>query len=411
MKPQAVFAKRMSKAKVSAIIQIADKVNQLKKAGEDVISFSIGVPNFLPAEHVYQAAHDAIDHDTGSYLPGRGSQELLDSFTKRMAEDHNLHYTDKEVVAVIGGKHALFNILMATINPGDEVIIPQPYWTSYPDMVDILDGEKVFLPCPAEQNYKLTPEQLDKAITEKTKVFIFNNPSNPTGMVYTKDEIKALGDVLDKHPHLWIISDDIYSRMVFDGEFHHLLHTHPHLKERLAMVHSVSKNYGMPGWRVGLVAATESLVKHIISLNSAQITNLNNISMAAGAAAYGGDQSFSAEAAADFKIKRDKVYNTLSGIAGITCPKPDGAFYAFPDVSAYYGLTHDGQELTDDMAFCTALLEKQKLAVVPGSAFGEPRGLRISYACPHDQLEEGLKRFTAFLADIRAQNPQDELKK
>lgn len=394
------FAKRMSKAKTSTIMQVADKARELSKQGRDIISFSIGVPNFLPAHHVYEAAHKAVDGDVGTYLPGRGTEELVKAFVARMA-DKGLPYSEKEVVVAVGGKHALFHLLFAMLNVGDEVIIPAPYWTSYPDMVEINDGTPKIVPCGPEQNYKLTPAQLEAAITPKTKALLFNNPNNPTGMVYTRDEIKALGDVLEKHD-IWVISDDIYDRMIFDGEkFHHLLHTNPALRDRVACVQSISKNYGMPGWRVGMVAGPLPLIAKMLDLNSASITNVNNISMAAATAAFGGPQDFVQESMKSFETRRNIVVEALAHIPGVHCPRPQGAFYAFPDVSKYYGKTHQGEKITDDVALCNLLLERKGLAVVPGSAFGEPRGLRISYSCPEAQLRKGLQLLADFFAEVR----------
>jgi aspartate aminotransferase len=397
------LAKRMATAKPSAVVQVSDKVRDLQKQGRKIISFSIGVPNFLPAKHVYEAAHKAVDGDSGAYLPGRGSEELVSAFIKRMSAN-GLDYKPSEVAAAVGGKHALFNILMAILDDGDEVLIPSPYWTSYPDMVELLGGSPVFMNCPASQNYKLKPKQIAGAVTKKTKAIIFNNPSNPTGMVYTRDEIKALGDELEKH-NIIIISDDIYDRMVFDGEkFHHLLHTNPKLRDRTVIVQSVSKNYGMPGWRVGMVAAPEALIKALLTLSSAQVTNINNVSMAAAAAAFDGPQDFSDAMMPIFAAKRDKVMTALATVPAIKCPKPQGAFYAFPDVSAFYGKTYKGKKITDDIALCTLLLEEKDLALVPGSAFGDGNGVRISYACKDDQLDEGLKRFVAFFKEVEAEN-------
>lgn len=392
------FAAKMQNAQPSAVIQVAEKVAALKKEGRDIISFSIGVPNFLPADHVYEAAHKAVDGDSGAYLPGRGSEELVDAFVKQMA-NKGLEYSKTEVAATVGGKQALFHLLITMIDPGDEVLIPTPYWTSYPDMVEFLGGKPVYLPCPSEQDYKLRPEQIAEAVTPKTRVFMFNNPSNPTGMVYTREEIKALGDELEKHD-IWIISDDIYDRMIFDGEqFHHLLHSNPNLRSRTACVQSISKNYGMPGWRVGMVAGAEPIIKQLLTVSSTSITNINNVSMAAAAAAFGGDQSFSDAMVDVFARKRDIVMQALDDIPGLTCPMPKGAFYAFPDVSAYYGKSHNGTPITDDVTLCTRILEEKNLALVPGSAFGEPGGVRISYACAEDVLEQGLQKFTEFFAE------------
>lgn len=399
------FADRMKTAKTSAIVQVAEKVTAMKKAGRKVISFSIGVPNFKPAQHVYDAAHYAVDHDSGTYLPGRGSEELLDAFIKRMQEDHHLTFKREHLSTCIGGKHALFNIMFALLNRGDEVIMPSPYWTTYPDIVEIIGGKPVFMHCGAEQDYKLRPEQIAKAITPRTKVFMFNNPSNPTGMVYTADEVKALAEELKKHKDLWILSDDIYNRMIFDGEeFHHLLHFAPELQERMIVVHSVSKNYGMPGWRVGVIAAPLAMTEKLLTINSSQITNINNISMAAAAAAYGGPQDATETTMREFARKRDAVMQSLAKIPGVKCPYPKGAFYAFPNVAAYYGLKHDGVVMDNDITMCTHILEKKGLGMVPGSAFGEPEAMRISYACPMADLEEGMRLFSEFFAEMREQN-------
>ncbi len=398
-----VLSKRVQSANPSATIKVAEKVQELKKQGKNIISFSIGVPNFLPAEHVYKAAHKAVDGDSGSYLPGRGSEELVAAFIMQM-ENKGLPYKENEVAAAIGGKHALFNLLMAMLEADDEVLIPTPYWTSYPDMVEMFDGKPIFMHCPASQNYKLKPEQIAAAITPKTKIFMFNNPSNPTGMLYSKDEVKAIGDELEKHD-IWIISDDIYDRMVFDGEkFHHLLHTNPNLRDKLVCVQSISKNYGMPGWRVGMFAGPERIVKAMLTISGTSITNINNVSMAAAAAAFGGPQDFSDKAMETLAKKRNQVMAVLANIPGVVCPMPKGAFYAFPDVSSYYGKTHNGVLINDDIDFCTQLLETKELALIPGSAFGEASGARISYACDYDTLSEGLKRFADFFTEMRTQN-------
>jgi aspartate aminotransferase len=397
------LADRMKTAKPSTIIQMAEKVKALKKQGKDIVSFSIGVPNFLPAKHIYDAAHAAIDHDKGDYLPGRGSEELVAAFCTYMTSI-GLPYGPTEVAASIGGKHGLFNVFMAMLNAGDEVLIPTPYWTSYADMIDFVGGKPVFLPCPASQNYKLTPAQLEKAIGPKTKMFLFNNPSNPTGMVYTKAEIAALGAVLEKHD-LWIVSDDIYDRMIFDGEkFHSLLHTNPKLRDRTAIIQSISKNYGMPGWRGGMVAGPEGLIKALLAVNSNSITNIPGVVMSAAAAAWAGPQDFSDEMAKKFQVKRDMVMKALLGIPGVTCPKPGGAFYAFPDVSAYFGKTFKGTKIDTDVTLCNLMLEHAGVACVPGSAFGDKNGLRISYALPDAELAEGLRRFVKFFADVAAES-------
>jgi len=396
-----MLAERMSRAKPSAIMVIADKAKKLKASGRDIISFSIGVPNFLPGEHVYAAAHEALKHDSGQYGSNRGSDALLDAFLKHLREGGFDGYERKHLASGVGAKQVLFNLMYALLNEGDEILIPTPYWTSYVDIAEILGAKITLLPCPAEQNYKLTPAQLDAAIKPTTKVLLFNNPSNPTGMVYTPDEVRALADVLAQHPNLWVLSDDIYNRMIFDGlEYAHLVKFRPELRERTVLIDSISKTYGMPGWRVGMIAGPESVAQAMVTLNSNHITNLPEVVTAAATAAFDGPQDVPVEKCADFSHRRDEVMAALAAIPGLRCPKPQGAFYAFPDVSVAFGKKHGSYGITNDIDFCNALLDAKGVACVPGSAFGEPRALRISYTCPTPQLAPGLQRFQEFFAEL-----------
>ena len=395
-----VLAERMSRAKPSAIMMIAEQAKQLKREGRDIISFSVGVPNFLPANHVYQAAKDALEQDSGLYLPGRGEDVLIDAYLQRLEANGFTGYAKKNVASGIGAKHVLYTLLYALLNEGDEILIPAPFWTTYQDIADLLDANSKQLKCSSEQNYKLTAEQLEQAITPASKVFLFNNPSNPTGMVYSEAEVKALGDVLEKHD-IWVISDDIYNRMIFDKMgFHHLLKTNPNLRDRMIMIDSISKSYGMPGWRVGMMAAPEKIASAMVTLNSNSITNIPGVVGAAAAAAIAGPQDFADEMCVEFSKKRDEVMATMSKINGITCPKPQGAFYAFPDISAIFGKKHQGVIIENDMVFCEQLLKNKGIAVVPGSAFGEPKAIRISYACKPAELTEGLRRLEAFFSEL-----------
>jgi len=395
-----VLAERMSRAKASAIMVIAEKAKQLKREGRDIISFSVGVPNFLPAEHVYDAARDALKHDSGQYLPGRGEDELIDAYLNRLEANGFSGFIKANIASGIGAKHVLFSLLYALLNEGDEILIPTPYWTTYQDIADLMGAKTKQLKCSAEQNYKLTPRQLERAISSQSKVLLFNNPSNPTGMVYSEDEVRALGDVLEKYD-LWIISDDIYNRMIFDGiGFQHLLKTNPKLRDRIIMIDSISKSYGMPGWRVGMMAGPESVANALVTLNSNSITNIPGVVGAAAAAALAGSQDFSDDMCIEFAKKRDEVMDVMEKIDPVTCPRPQGAFYAFPDISAVYGRKHQDFVIADDVSFCERLLEAKGLAVVPGSAFGAPEAIRISYACKPAQLTEGLQRFTDFFSEI-----------
>ena len=394
------LADRMGRAKPSTIMMIADKAKQLKAEGKDVISFSVGVPNFLPAEHVYKAAAESLENDSGQYLSGRGEDILIDAFLRRLEANGFSGFKKSNIASGIGAKHVLFSLLYALLNEGDELIFPAPYWTTYQDIADLIGVEAKPLLCPSEQNYKLTPQQLEAAITDKTKVFLFNNPSNPTGMVYTEQEVKAIGDVLEKHD-LWIISDDIYNRMVFDQlGFHHLWKTNPALRDRIVMIDSISKSYGMPGWRVGMMAGPESVANAMVTLNSNSITNIPGVVGAAASAAIAGPQDFADEMCVEFSKKRDEVMQTMDSLEGIICPRPQGAFYAFPDISSVFGKQYQGVPINNDVDFAEQLLQSKGVAVVPGSAFGEPRAIRISYACKSHDLTEGLQRFAEFVAEI-----------
>ena len=396
------LARRMGRAKPSAIMLVAEKAKQLKAEGRDIISFSIGVPNFLPGEHVYAAAREALAKDSGQYGSNRGSDALLDAFLKHIEQVGLTGYARANIATGIGAKHVIYNVCEALLDEGDGFAFPTPYWTSYVDIGEILNADIQLLPCPPEQNYKLTPAQLDAALAKKPKVFLFNNPSNPTGMVYTREEISALADVIVKHPDTWILTDDIYNRMVFDGVgYHNFVHFRPELRDRVIFLDSLSKTYGMPGWRVGFMAGPESVAKAVATMNSNHITNIPEIVTAAAVAALSGPQDIPTQKNAEFQAKRDQVMAMLNAIPGVVCPTPQGAFYAFPDISVAFGKSHNGKKIENDVDFCNALLEAKGVACVPGSAFGEPRALRISYTCPTPQLAPGLQRFQEFFAELK----------
>lgn len=395
------LAQRIGRAKPSTIMVIAQKATQMKAAGRDIISFSVGVPNFLPGEHVYAAAREALTHDSGQYGSNRGADALQDAFLRHIEALGFTGYGRANVSIGIGAKQVLYNLAEALLDEGDEITFAAPYWTTYRDIADIVGAKVNALPCGPQQNYKLTPAQLDAALARKPKVFLFNNPANPTGMVYTRDEVAALADVLVKHPDTWIITDDIYAAMVFDGiGYHNFLHARPELRERQILVDSVSKTYGMPGWRVGFLAGPEVVAKAVTTLNSNHITSLPEVVTAAAIAALTGPQDVTRAKCRDFATRRDTVYAALSAIPGVVCPRPQGAFYAFPDVSVAFGKRHAGTRITNDVEFCAALLEAKGVACVPGSAFGEPRAMRISYTCPAEQLQPGLQRVAEFFAEL-----------
>ena len=395
------LARRMSRAKPSVIMQVAEKAKRLKAEGRDIISFSIGVPNFLPGEHVYAAAREALAKDSGQYGSNRGSDLLLDAFIAHMAKIGLTGYGRVNCATGIGAKHVIYNLAEALLDEGDTIAFAVPYWTSYMDIAEIVGAKVDLLPCPPEQDYKLTPAQLDAALARKPKVFLFNNPNNPTGMAYTAAEIDALADVVAKYPDTWIITDDIYNRMVFDGiGYRNFVQSRPELRDRVIFIDSLSKTYGMPGWRVGFMAGPESVAKAVTTMNSNHITNIPEIVTAAAIAALDGSQDVPAQKCAEFQAKRDQVMAAMNAIPGVVCPRPQGAFYVFPDISCAFGKSHNGTRIGNDVDFCNALLEAKGVACVPGSAFGEPRALRISYTCPTPQLAPGLQRIQEFFAEL-----------
>jgi aspartate aminotransferase len=392
----------MSRARPSAIMAVAMKAKAMAAAGRDVISFSIGVPNFLPGEHVYAAAREALARDSGQYGSNRGADALLDAFLGHIERLGLSGYTRRHCATGIGAKHLLYNLAEALLDPGDTIAFATPYWTTYVDIADIVGAKTLLLPAPASQDYKITPAQLDEALAQKPKVYLFNNPSNPTGMVYTRDEIAALAEVFAKHPDTWIISDDIYNTLVFDGiGYHNIVNARPELRERTVFVDSLSKTYGMPGWRVGLMAGPEVVAQAVTTLNSNHITNLPEIVTAAAVAALSGPQDVPQQKCREFEAKRDIVLEALAAIPGVKCPRPQGAFYVFPDISCAFGKSHRGRPVANDVELCNLLLEAEGVACVPGSAFGEPNALRISYTCPDAQLKEGLRRIQAFFAALQ----------
>ena len=394
------LAARMSRAKPSAIMAVADKAKKLRAEGRDIVNFSIGVPNFLPGDHVYAAVREALGRDSGQYGSNRGADALLDAFLRHLEEGGLAGYTRRNVAVGIGAKHVLYNLAEALLDPGDTIAFAVPYWTTYVDIAEIVDAKMRLLPCPAAQNYKLTPAQLDAALPG-VKLFLFNNPNNPTGMVYTREEVAALADVLVRHPDTWIVCDDIYNRMVFEGVgYHNFVQARPELRERVIQVDSISKTYGMPGWRVGFIAAPEPVAQAFVTLNSNHITNVPEMVAAAAVAALTGPQDIPIAKCREFEARRDQVMAVMESIPGVVCPRPQGAFYVFPDISCAFGKSHSGRRIGNDVDFCDLLLEAKGVACVPGSAFGDPNALRISYTCPPAQLPEGMRRIREFFAEL-----------
>lgn len=389
-----IVANRLSRIKPSPTIAVTNKAKELKAAGRDVIGLGAGEPDFDTPDFIKEASYAAIKRGETKYTAVDGTPALKDAIIAKFKRDNDLDYTRDQITVGTGGKQTLYNALMASVNPGDEVIIPAPYWVSYPDMVLLAEGTPVPVECTKENNFKLTAEQLDAAITPKTKWFIFNSPSNPTGGAYTRQELKALTDVLLRHPHVYIMTDDMYEHLVYDGfEFCTPAQVEPKLYDRTLTCNGVSKSYAMTGWRIGYAAGPKELIKAMAKIQSQSTSNPSSVSQAAALAALEGDQSFLKERNDVFAERRNMVVDMLNDADGIECLKPEGAFYVYPSCAGVIGrTTPDGKIIESDSDFVTYLLESEGVACVQGSAFGLSPYFRISYATSTESLTEACKR-------------------
>ncbi|WP_267434870.1 pyridoxal phosphate-dependent aminotransferase [Sphingomonas sp. GM_Shp_1] len=387
----------------SPTLAITSRVMELKRAGVDVIGLGAGEPDFDTPEFVKEAAIQAIRDGKTKYTNVDGTPELKAAIAEKFARDNGLTYKADQISVNVGGKHTLFNAMVATIDAGDEVVIPAPYWVSYPDVVQFAGGVPVIVKAGPEQGYKLTPEALDAAITPKTKWVILNSPSNPTGAGYTADELKALGEVILKHPHVWVFADDMYEHIVYDGfRFATIAQVCPELYERTLTVNGCSKAYAMTGWRIGYAGGAPWLIKAIAKLQSQSTSNPCSIAQAAATAALTGDQSFLAERNLAFQARRDMVVSMLNAIEGMTCPTPEGAFYVYPSFAPLIGKTTPSGRLIDsDEAFVGYLLDDAKVAAVQGAAFGLSPAMRISYATSDSLLREACTRIQTACAALK----------
>jgi len=387
----------------SATLAMTSRVFELKRQGIDVIGLGAGEPDFDTPDFVKEAAIKAIHDGKTKYTNVDGTPELKEAIVAKFARDNNLTYATDQVTVNVGGKHTLFNAIVATVDPGDEVIVPAPYWVSYPDVVQFAGGTPVFVAAGAAQGYKLRPEQLEAAITPRTKWVILNSPSNPTGAAYSEDELKALGDVLERHPHVWIFADDMYEHIVYDGfEFRTIAEVCPSLYERTLTVNGCSKAYSMTGWRIGFAGGAPWLIKAIAKLQSQSTSNPCSIAQAAAVAALTGPQDFLKDRARAFQSRRDLVVAMLNQAPGIHCPRPAGAFYVYPDVSGTIGKTSPkGVTIDSDETFIGYLLDEAKVAAVHGAAFGLSPAMRISYATSEEILTEACRRIQQACAALR----------
>ena len=398
----AFLSTTLSRVKPSPTIAVSTLAGELRAAGRDVISLGAGEPDFDTPDHIKQAAKRAIDGGKTRYTAPDGMAELKAAIARKFLRDNELEYAPSQISVGTGGKQILYNALMATLNEGDEVIIPAPYWVSYPDMVLLAGGVPVAVEASIETGFRLTPEQLEAAITPRTKWLIFNSPSNPTGAGYTREQLKGLTDVLMRHPHVWVMSDDMYEHLVFDDfTFTTPAQVEPGLYARTLTCNGVSKAYAMTGWRIGYAGGPEELIGAMRKIQSQSTSNPCTISQWAALEALDGPQDFIAANNAVFARRRDLVVEMLNAAPGISCPKPDGAFYVYPSIAPLIGKRSRAGTLIDsDEAFATALLEETGVAVVFGAAFGLSPAFRVSYATSDDNLVTACRRIQEFCATL-----------
>jgi aspartate aminotransferase len=400
----AFLADSLARIKPSPTIAVTDKARALKAAGRDVIGLGAGEPDFDTPDNIKQAAIKAIETGKAAkYTAVDGIPELKAAIARKFKRDNELDYKPSQIIVGTGGKQVLFNALMATLNPGDEVIIPAPYWVSYPDIVLLCGAMPVPVVARMEDGFKLKPEQLERAITPKTKWLIFNSPSNPTGAAYSRVEVKALTDVLMRNPHVWVLSDDMYEHLVYDDfKFFSPAQVEPALYERTLTLNGVSEAYCMTGWRIGYAGGPEHLIKAMATLQSQSTTNANAAAQWASVAALDGPQDFIPKHNAIFKERRDLCVSMLNQASGLQCPKPEGAFYVYPSCAGAMGKSApSGKKLATDEDFVTELLESEGVAVVQGTAFGLGPAFRISYATATDTLEDACRRIQRFCGNLR----------
>jgi aspartate aminotransferase len=389
-----MIAERLSRIKPSPTIAVSTKARELKAAGRDVIGLGAGEPDFDTPDSIKEAAIAAIRRGETKYTAVDGTPQLKAAICDKFHRENGLDYKPEQVTVGTGGKQVLYNAFMATLNPGDEVIIPAPFWVSYPDMVLLAEGEPVAVPCSQNNHFKLLPEDLEAAITPKTKWLILNSPSNPTGSAYSRAEMKALTDVLLRHEQVWVLTDDMYEHLVYDGfEFVTPAQVEPALKDRILTMNGVSKAYCMTGWRIGYAGGPAALIKAMAMVQSQSTSNPSSVSQAAAVAALSGPQDFIAAHNAVFKQRRDLVVERLNTCPGLNCHRPEGAFYVYPSCAGAIGKkTPDGKTIKSDGDFVTYLLEAEGVAAVQGEAFGLSPYFRISYATATEDLEEACTR-------------------
>jgi aspartate aminotransferase len=394
------LSNRINNLSESATIKMAKMGRELAAKGVDVISLSFGEPDFHTPEHIKEAAKKAMDENYTYYTPVSGYPELRKAIAAKLKKENELDYDFSQIVVSTGAKQSIANAVLCLVNPGEEVIIPTPYWVSYSEVVKLAEGESVFINTTVESEFKITPEQLEAAITPKTKLFMFSSPSNPTGSVYTKSELEGLARVFEKHPNIYIMSDEIYEHINY-GEKHESIAQFDSIKDRVVIINGFSKSYAMTGWRIGYSASSKETAAAFDKLQGQITSGTCSITQRAGIAAYEGGLETVFKMREEFKKRRDLVYSLLSNIDGLKVNLPEGAFYFFPNVASFFGKTYNGKTINDSDELSIYLLEEAHVATVGGDSFGDPKSLRLSYAAAEDKLIEAMKRIKEALEKLK----------
>ncbi|MCK9229277.1 MAG: pyridoxal phosphate-dependent aminotransferase [Syntrophales bacterium] len=395
------LAKRASRIKPSPTLAISAKANAMRAEGRDVISFGAGEPDFDTPDHIKQAALAAMKAGFTKYTPVGGINELKDAITAKLLRDNGLSYTRSNICVSCGAKHAIYNLAQVLFEQGDEVIIPAPYWVSYPDIVALAGATPCILPTSEKHQFKMTPEDLERAVSPKTRGLILNSPSNPTGSAYTAEELRAIVAIVKKHPSIVVISDDIYEKIIYDGlSFTNIASLDEGLKEQTIVVNGVSKSHAMTGWRIGYAAGPEAVIAAATNVQSQNTSNPASISQKAAVAALRGDQGPTERMVGEFAARRDYITAALNDMPGVSCLKPQGAFYVFPNVAKLYGTSCEGRDIDGSAALTAFLLEVAEIAVVPGVEFGSDDHVRLSYATSMENIERGMARMREALARL-----------
>ncbi len=397
---KSMIAERLNRISESETIAMAKLGRALKAEGKDIISLSFGEPDFYTPDHIKKAAVDALNDNFTFYTPVAGIPDLKEAISAKFLRENGLAYNTDQIVVSTGAKNSIMNAVLSLVNPGDEVIIPRPFWVSYADMVNLAEGVNVFIDTDVESNYKITPKQLEEKITDKTKLFMFSSPNNPSGMIYTEDELKELAEVFERHPKVYIISDEIYEHINFGGK-HYSIANYGTLINRTVTVNGVSKAFSMTGWRIGYIGAPKAIAYACEKLQSQFTSGTNSIAQKAAIAALNGDLTPTYKMRDAFKIRRDLCYNILKEIPGLKLSLPPGAFYLFPDVSSFYGKSYNGHTVNNSQDICMYLLNEVYVVTVAGSAFGNDNCIRMSYATSEENLLKAMERIKQALLALK----------